>query len=352
MKILIADTYYPEALRAMPFDPSSVYDVELRKVLDQQFGTADFYSKNLIALGHECIDVITNHELLQGMWAAEHNAPSKTNMWSVLQAQVAKFAPDIVFLQDLSIDVEPRPGLRIAGQCSCPWPGDYAIMRCDVVFTSFPHYVERIKKLGVRAYYLPLAFEPSVLSGHVYDNVVDRDIDIAFVGGIGRSSHWNRGTETLEVIANAFGDQFRWYGYGYGEANEDLRASYCGPAWGRDMFEIYQRSKIVINRHGEVAEGYANNMRMFEATGCGALLLTESAINLNLFFEPNECVAYEAPEHAVDLIRYYLGNKIFSVGTDPAEIARAGQSRTLRDHTYARRMNVVDRVLQEMQCPA
>jgi spore maturation protein CgeB len=42
------------------------------------------------------------------------------------------------------------------------------------------------------------------------------------------------------------------------------------------MFKILARSKIVINRHGTIAGNYAVNMRMYEATGSGAMLVTEN----------------------------------------------------------------------------
>jgi hypothetical protein len=44
------------------------------------------------------------------------------------------------------------------------------------------------------------------------------------------------------------------------------------------MYRVLARSGIVVNRLGPVAEGAANNMRLFEATGAGALLLTEAAL--------------------------------------------------------------------------
>jgi hypothetical protein len=40
------------------------------------------------------------------------------------------------------------------------------------------------------------------------------------------------------------------------------------------MYRVLECSKIVINHHGDVAP-WANNLRLFEATGTGALLLTD-----------------------------------------------------------------------------
>ena len=46
------------------------------------------------------------------------------------------------------------------------------------------------------------------------------------------------------------------------------------PLFGKDMLKILRKSKILINKHIEDTE-YANNMRLFEATGSGTMLLTD-----------------------------------------------------------------------------
>ena len=46
-----------------------------------------------------------------------------------------------------------------------------------------------------------------------------------------------------------------------------------------------------------MAKSYANNMRLYEATGVGALLVTDWKENLGEMFEPGkEVVAYRSPE--------------------------------------------------------
>jgi hypothetical protein len=41
-----------------------------------------------------------------------------------------------------------------------------------------------------------------------------------------------------------------------------------------------------LNRHIEAAEGFANNMRLFEATGVGAMLVTDDGKSLSELFRP------------------------------------------------------------------
>src|SRR6185295_1579979 len=112
--------------------------------------------------------------------------------------------------------------------------------------------------------------------------------------------------------------------------NPAIARAYQGRAWGLDMYKIYARCKIVINRHGEVAKGYSNNMRLFEATGMGALLMTEDSPNIGQYFNPgSECITYKESRDLHSSIEYYLNHQ-----EELRMIAKAGQARTLKDHTY------------------
>src|SRR4030095_11679317 len=97
-------------------------------------------------------------------------------------------------------------------------------------------------------------------------------------------------------------------GYGWEKAPKVVRDRWMGEAWGLDMYEIYLRSHIVVNRHGGISRGLSNNLRMFEATGCGALLLTEGSPNALDYFEFGEFLPYGPPEDAAEKINYYLAH--------------------------------------------
>jgi spore maturation protein CgeB len=100
------------------------------------------------------------------------------------------------------------------------------------------------------------------------------------------------------------------------------------------MYAALRAARIVFNRHIDIAGCYANNMRLYEATGVGTLLLTDRKDNLGQLFEPGrEVAAYGSIEECVELAGHYLAH------VDEAEaLARAGQARTLREHTWAQRM--------------
>ncbi len=114
------------------------------------------------------------------------------------------------------------------------------------------------------------------------------------------------------------------------------------------MYEVLRCSRITLNRHaridvrGHVTTGFANNMRLFEATGVGTCLLTEYKDNLTEMFEPGrEVVAYHDETDCIEKVRYYLEHE-----DERAAIARAGRERTLRDHTYAARLPELLEIIQ------
>lgn len=350
MRVLILDTYYPGVFADWKFDQSAGYAAELRRLLEFSFGTADFYSRGLNAAGCEASDIIVNATGLQELWAKEHDLGPVSAKAIALQ-EIAEFRPDVLFMQNLGwFSAAELAFLRkrylLTGQCSCPMPSPENVKQFHVLFTSFPHYVERFQELGVKAVFNPLAFDPIVLSR--LGGLSSERSGCVFVGGVGAPSHWKAGMETLERVATSI-PEFTWYGYGYDNLpnGSALRRTYRGTAWGLDSYRVMARAAIVINRHGEVAERYANNMRMFEATGVGAMLLTDHKSNLGDYFTPLEAVDYATPADAVDKIRHYLRH-------DHArqQIANAGFKRTLRDHTYGARMKTVANALQEQLATA
>jgi spore maturation protein CgeB len=74
-------------------------------------------------------------------------------------------------------------------------------------------------------------------------------------------------------------------------------------------------------------------MRLFEATGVGAFLLTDFKDNLNTLFAPDREVAvWSSIDDCLAGIGRYLGDEAASTA-----IARAGHQRTMAQHTYRHR---------------
>lgn len=352
MRVLILDTCYPAFLNVHYAERSMLvrapYSVQWRALMDRFFGTCDSYSHCLQELGHEAHEVVINCEPLQRAWAHEHGIRLKRRPRvlpdrPLVLAQAEEFRPDVVYVQDLNA-LTPRV-LRmlrgrsrlLVGQLANEAPAPEQLAPFQLLLTSFPHYVPRFRERGIASEYLPIAFDPRVL-----ERLVDRPPSegVVFVGALGRTQH-SRGNELLERTARRVPIQFWGYNADAWPADAAIRRRYRGEAWGLDMYKVLARSKIALNRHIDVAEDYANNMRLYEATGVGTLLLTDAKRNLSELFQPGKEVAtYASEDDLVTKIDYYLEHE-----EERARIARAGQERTLSAHTYGHRMREMVEIL-------
>lgn len=352
MKFLIIDTYYPEFLRAFYARHPGLYDrpyaEQWRVLMDQCFGTTDFYSDNLRTLGHDAHEIVANCDPLQRRWAREqaihlwaaypfYSRLGRVKDWqtAVLKAQVETFKPDVVYVQDLNLTEEDclrtirRKGRLIVGQTAYALREDLDLGAYDLIVSSFPHYVERYRRQGIKCEYLRLAFEPRVLK---LLGPVQSSHAVVFVGAYTRN-HAN-GNRLFEHVASRVPVEFWGYGMNGLSLDSLIRGSYKGEAWGLQMYRVLAESKISLNRHSDLSDRFANNMRLFETTGVGTFLLTDWKDNLSEMFEVGkEVVAYRTPQECVELITYYLDHD-----DERRAIARAGQARTLREHTYGQRM--------------
>ena len=368
MRVLVVDIHYPAfAARHYGAHPGLAQrscEEQLASLTGTWFGTTGIYAHYFRQAGHEAEEVVVNCLPLQLAWAREHGLklgplataarvpgpaallPRDRVLHRIARAQIEAFAPEVVYLQDLWFFKAPElkelraQGIRVAAQLGSQPPTDARATELDFVATSFPHLVPRLREAGLDAEYLPLACEPRVLEHVATDG--DRPRAVVFAGGIHRPSVHAGGTAFLERLAREL-DMEAW-GYVDDRLARDspLLRNHHGEAWGLDMYRVLARTKVAINRHGDIAEGHANNMRLFEATGMGALLATEAADNLADLFEPGrEVLAYTDADDLVEQVRYYLAHE-----DERRAVAAAGQARTLRDHSYADRIATLAAMLE------
>lgn len=368
MKIFIVDTYYPAALKHLRTQPDYLdkkpYSTQLKHLHGQFFGTSDSYSHYLQDLGHKTQEVIANDEALQKTWAKEHRINTAGSLlrdrlkslpyiyrivgrprWiqDIIVAQIEYFHPDVVYFQDLTV-LDPsylqhiHKTYKLVGQIASVLPHNAYLRHFDLLLSSLPNLVENINKLGITSKLFRIGFDSRIV-----DKVGEqtRTYDAVFIGSF--SPYHRKGTKMLEQVAKETAIHVWGKGLPFLSPLSPLRRNFHGEAWGIPMYEVLARAKIVVNRHSDVAEEYANNMRMFEATGMGALLLTEDKKNLHELFIPGkEVVTYKDSDVLIGKIRYYLEHD-----DDRKKIAKAGQKRTLREHTYEMRMIELVRLLRD-----
>ena len=385
MKILILNRDYPRFLLDMyssrPHLCTATYAEQLAARNATLFGVADFYSHGFAAAGHTACEIHVNNAWLQSAWAREnglkalgHVAPAarpgrgtpasllslaigsarrrflpvarrflprqlQKSEERILAAQIESMKPDVILNQEVSYirtsrltRMVPRT-TKIVGQIASALPLGEDYGRYDLVVSSLPNLVEHFRRRGVRAALSALAFDSRVLEQ--IELPPARDIPVSFVGSLS-ADHRER-LRLLEMLAERV--PLKVWGNGVAELprSSPIRACFQGEAWGVEMYRVLARSRITINHHIDLAEGYCNNMRLYEATGCAALMIVDRGRNLGELFAPEkEVITYSSRDECVEAVESMLSDEAAR-----AAIAAAGQRRTLSEHSYTRRTSAM-----------
>ena len=185
---------------------------------------------------------------------------------------------------------------------------------CDVVFAAQKNGAERLTASGCNATWLPLACDPVI---HRPFNVPVKH-DICFVGNVFSGPR----KDLLDEIARTYPQTF-----------VDRR-------YFEQMAQAYSASRTVFNR--SVADDV--NMRVFEALGCGRLLLTNDLANTGqdeLFQDGLHLATYSGAEELLDKLAFYLERHDLR-----ERVAWEGRTEVLARHTYLHRMTTLLRTVE------
>ena len=139
----------------------------------------------------------------------------------------------------------------------------------DLILTSFPHFVPRFRDLGHRERVLPDRLRPTCISPTSPET--PRSWTSCSSEG-SRAALTRRATSCSSALRAGPRSTSGATRRTVGPQTPRFRRRYHGEAWGLDMYGVLAHSKIALNRHIDVAEDNANNMRLYEATGVGTLL--------------------------------------------------------------------------------
>lgn len=114
------------------------------------------------------------------------------------------------------------------------------------------------------------------------------------------------------------------------------------PLYGLEMLRALSKAKIGLNVHIDAAGEYAGNMRLFEVTSVGSCLVTEHKKNIRDLFEPDkEIMTYKSVDECVEKIKWLLEHP-----KEREDIAKTGQARTLKEHTYKKRAEELNEIIK------
>lgn len=356
MRFLQIFSFYPDYLNQWYHRHTGLsqqpYEIQAELLFGDGFSASHLFWLELKRFGCESRCVVANCEPMQRAWAHEHGYKVSGRNWSmeILKKQVDHYRPDIVYCCDpITFDsrfirsLSVRPPLVVGWRAASipPWC-DFT--EFDLILSNDPVSPEICKKQGARATRHFLPGFPAWIADAVKDE--PKVHDLVFCG---QFSHEHLGrvalAEQLSMHALQTGE-FTPAFFIY--KGDEWKFHHAGPfvktaRWGLDMYREIRRGKIGFNNVIDFAKGESGNMRQFEVTGCGSLLLTEHHESLLEHFTPGrEVETYSSFGELVEKIRFYSQND-----SAREEIARRGQERCLRQHGMTHRTQQLVDILSQ-----
>jgi ubiquinone/menaquinone biosynthesis C-methylase UbiE len=204
----------------------------------------------------------------------------------------------------------------------------------DIIFCSDHELICHLRNSEITTYFYPNFFEQDFFQPP--NNNQNRIYPITLIGDLNKIT--NEYKQFFEFTSK--NNLIQWWGNSI-QTLPDIpfvQNIFNGNASKRERYSIFYQSRIIINPN--IDNNYNN--RLFEAAGCGALLISENSDYLYKLFEiGKEIIVYRNPKECIDLIRYYQNHH------DEAHIiAKAGQKRTLKDHTFDTRITKTVELLE------
>ncbi len=225
------------------------------------------------------------------------------------------------------------------------------VKAADIFFTMSEGLVEVYRQYNPNVFWLTQAFAPSFFQ---INNIMDKDkkkyfADVTFVGTLGSKSYYLQRRKYLNRVVKE-GFKLKWWGprlpikiatlpliFGA------LGRSYGGEfIWGQNYAKVSRLSKIFLAFDAAPYIRKSMSERIYMAVGCGAFYMCRHVDGIEDVLEPGkEIVTFKTEDEMVDMISYYLKHDELR-----RSIARAGQKRVLKEHTYEVRFRQMMEIIE------
>lgn len=353
----------------------------------EQYTYGDGFLHEMTKLGNCAHEIYYDVKSLQEKWAQENNIDVDFSLhWQlrVVLEQLKKLNPDVILLQGFH---------RITPKDILGAKADLPNLKHIFVHNGYPGVVEGFTNETIVLCGLPLIqkmFQAEGLKTHLFYHAFDARLapqnnsahkihDFSFLGSSGYGhgkGHKVRYWELLKLAHNTpiklwlddqdghfdgnlannpFVDKpLRDHFYNGGDENWDIypnplaplryfvsKSQYNAPVYGLEYYQCLADSLVTFHRHGDTPEVGA--MRMFQATGMGACLLTDTGSNMSDLFESDkEVITYSRLQECIDKANYLIENPAVAL-----EIARNGRRRTLADHSMQKRYAELHQIISD-----
>ncbi len=331
---------------------------------------ARYCAASLKKMGHtvELIDNSRFNDMLSSISESTGNRARRNRLTDILSsflsemvmARCTEFKPDLVLaLAQAPLTPECVESLRAQKIITAYWfVEDFRFMNYwasiaghyDFFFTvQKDEFHSEMEKSGFTNYhYLPVAASPDVhkpveLSP---DEKEYYGSDLSFVGaGYYNRKHFLNGLIDFDLkIWGTYWDHHTALG----------ACLQRGGTWidTEDIVKIFNATEVNINLHSSTYHKGINpfgdfvNPRTFEIAACGAFQLVDRRTGLEGLFEiGEEVIVFDDLDDLRGKITYYLNHP-----AEREELTRKGMERTLRDHTYEKRMEQMLNIMAAEGC--
>lgn len=278
-----------------------------------------------------------------------------------LMAKIDSFSPSVVLhIKDRDLRVEWLDEIREKGIPVAQWYPDIEIhewlipyiKKTDIFFTMTEGLVEEFRKYNPRSYWLTQAFEPSFFQ---INEITSKDIgsfssDVTFIGTLCSKEYYLKRRRYLNRVVNE-SINLKWWGprlpRKFSTINlifGKLGRAYQGRfIWGEEYAKAIKLAKIFLAFDAAPEIRKSMSDRTYMAIGCGAFYMCLHVDGIEDIFMPGkEIVTFSNEEEMIEKIRFYLKNDSLR-----KEIADAGKTRVLKEHTYKVRTGQMLNILED-----
>lgn len=274
---------------------------------------------------HDVFFTLWNYERMQWQWAKEQGLHTR-NLQEIKQAQIEWFKPDVFYDFSAMLDTDFLTRYPISKHITTvAWYGiiemePLKFEQYDFRVTLHRPYLQQWQYEHLPCFELQPAFDTR---WEVYDQK-EKPIDVLFYGQFLNRMFRNRNRFMTDLLRFAEEHQElkikvhlqlqskrkvrkQWMGIHIPGWYEEFPSDYVTqhalpPIYGQQLYETIGRSKFVINGYTNQNKAFKSNMRLFEALGCGALLISEKGNYPEGFKEDTHYHPYEVA-HPAKLFR-------------------------------------------------
>jgi hypothetical protein len=404
MRFAFLTTLYPGYIRAFysarPGLQTRPYAEQKTAIDADGFAWCGALEPAFAALEYRVNSFYANVMPLQRAWAMEHGISWPASGWleEVALRQVEAFGTEVLWVDALAVFRDSwiqraravcRDLRLVLGYTGVDVDDRDTIRACDAMFCTIRYFVDKFRSAGMRAFLFRHAFNPKANEGLSNTDAITGEL--LFTGSMARGagshlererlieamvdllpmaihcpeselSYWRDWMETglrlgiycfMKTLRNAgipdrvlrrvpsIGRAAYWRSMPSRQINPYLWSRMKSPLYGAEMYAAIRSHAVTLNIHIDMARTEAGNCRLFETTGAGGCLLTDWKANLSEMFElDREVAVFRSHEECFEKGRWLLEHPI-----ERNALARAGQERVLREHTFAHRAVELDRLI-------